>query len=367
MANTPIIQFGTSRFLQAHVDLFVSESTNSGQITVVQTSGDATRARRLNAFTQSFPVRIEGLRDGVAIQEEKNVSSISRALSTTVDWNEITRVFVEEASFVLSNTGDSGYDPCLFDSDPSFHQEMSFPAKLNQLLFHRFQNGARPIQIMPMELIENNGAVLKARVTELATPFGLRYLHYIAEQVIWVNSLVDRIVSEPIEPVGAVAEPYALWAIESQPGLQVPCKHPAIQVVPSLAIVEALKLFVLNLGHTFMANNWLAAEGNRELMVRDIMQNPDDRTALEDLYQTEVRPAFLAAGHEALIDPYIKTTLERFANPYLAHRISDIAQNHTIKVERRIAAFLKFAEKHSDPTPKPILSGIVEQLAGQPL
>ena len=45
---TPIVQFGTSRFLQAHVDLFVSDARAEGQeagpITVVQTSGSAARA-----------------------------------------------------------------------------------------------------------------------------------------------------------------------------------------------------------------------------------------------------------------------------------------------------------------------------------
>ena len=44
---------------------------------------------------------------------------------------------------------------------------------------------------------------------------------------------LDRIVSEPIEPVGAVAEPYALWAIEAQPGLVAPTAHPAIRIVPA--------------------------------------------------------------------------------------------------------------------------------------
>ena len=46
-----ILQFGTSRFLQAHVDLFAWEAAVAGQrvpqIAIVQVSGDAERARRL--------------------------------------------------------------------------------------------------------------------------------------------------------------------------------------------------------------------------------------------------------------------------------------------------------------------------------
>ena len=46
----PILQFGTSRFLQAHADLFVSEAAQSGQalgnITIVQTTNSAQGAAR---------------------------------------------------------------------------------------------------------------------------------------------------------------------------------------------------------------------------------------------------------------------------------------------------------------------------------
>ena len=52
---TPILQFGTSRFLQAHADLFVSDALARGQalgpITVVHSSGDAGRSHRLAALT----------------------------------------------------------------------------------------------------------------------------------------------------------------------------------------------------------------------------------------------------------------------------------------------------------------------------
>ncbi len=65
-----------------------------------------------------------------------------------------------------------------------------------------------------------------------------------------MNSLVDRIVSEPILPVGAIAEPYALWAIERQPGMVLPCEHDDIVVTDELAHYERLKLLMLNLGHT---------------------------------------------------------------------------------------------------------------------
>ena len=363
MQSTPILQFGTSRFLQAHADLFISQAMQDGQevgpITVVQSSGDPRRAARLAALVGSYTVRVEGLIKGKRVQEALDVTSVARTLSTSTDWAEVTRIFVEEAEIVLSNTGDTGFAPKKCDSDPSFDQAMSYPAKLTHLLRLRFAINSAPIQIMPMELIVDNGQVLKTRVIELAQNDGLEFQAYLERDVTWVNSLVDRIVSQPLEPAGAVAEPYALWAIEDQPKLVLPCEHPCVQIVPSLADIEALKLFVLNLGHTFLADRWLRNKCANDVLVRHLVDDPDEVAQLKHVLQNEVRSAFVAAGLTDQFDAYVVTTIERFANPFLDHLIVDIAQNHLQKVERRIAAVLTWAVSKGDHTDKPIRSSIV--------
>lgn len=365
MQPTPILQFGTSRFLQAHADLFLSQAMAQGQdagpVTVVQSSGDAGRAKRLKALVGSYPVRIEGLEDGVRVKDTVEVRSIARTLSTALDWPQVARVFVSEARIVLSNTGDAGFAPKECDTALQFDQSMSYPAKLTHLLRLRFAAGAAPLQIMPMELISENGAVLKARVLELSEQDTREFRTYLERDVIWVNSLVDRIVSQPLEPAGAVAEPYALWAIEDQPGLMLPCVHPSVKVVPSLAGIEALKLFVLNLGHTVLADRWLRRGGADTVLVRQLANDPEEMAQLTAVLRDEVRPAFAAAGLEGQFDAYVKTTLERFANPFLDHRIADISQNHRQKVTRRIEAMLNWARQQGDLSPKPVLSGIAAQ------
>ncbi|AXI47625.1 D-mannonate oxidoreductase [Sulfitobacter sp. SK012] len=363
MQPTPILQFGTSRFLQAHADLFVSQAMEEGQdvgpITVVQSSGDPSRTTRLAALVGSYPVRIEGLVHGERVQETLDVKSVSRTLSTASQWDEVVRIFVQDAQIVLSNTGDAGFAPRLSDGSSTFKQAMSYPAKLTQLLRLRFAAGAAPIQIMPMELIVDNGTVLKARVMELAKDDAPDFLAYLERNVTWVNSLVDRIVSQPLEPAGAVAEAYALWAIEDQPGLVIPCRHPAVQVVASLADIEALKLFVLNLGHTFLADRWRARGGKDDVLVRHLVNDANELGQLRHVLHHEVRTAFVAADLAEQFDAYVITTLERFANPFLDHRIADIAQNHPQKVARRIAAMLAWAKDRGDLSPKPILAAIV--------
>lgn len=346
MTQTPVLQFGTSRFLQAHADLFLSEALAHGEalgpVTVVQSSGDASRSNRLQALAspQGFEVQIQGLQDGHKVESRQQVTAIRRALNTVSDWPEITRIAVEEAQIILSNTSEKGFVPQPADAAPVFDQAMSYPAKLTQLLLARYRQSGAGVQVMPTELVARNGEVLRARVLELALPLAPGFAEWVADRVTFVNSLVDRIVSAPLEPAGALAEPYALWAIEDCPGLIAPCRHPAVQVVAALAPIERRKLYILNLGHTWMVSQWLQRGGAS--FVRELLADAGWRGALESLYCDEVLPVFAAAG-DASAPAYVAATLDRFANPYLDHRLSDIAQNHAEKLERRIGAFRTWA------------------------
>ncbi|MCA0271870.1 MAG: mannitol dehydrogenase family protein [Proteobacteria bacterium] len=265
---------------------------------------------------------------------------------------------------ILSNTGDAGWTPSADDGAAEFRQGMSYPAKLTQLLLARFRAGGRGIVVMPTELVARNGDTLRARVLALAGPLDAGLAEWIAGQVVFANSLVDRIVSEPLEPAGAVAEPYALWAVEDCPGHLLPCRHPALKVVADLNRIERLKLHILNLGHSYLLADWLKRGGDKAALVRDVMADHAIRADLESLYADEVLPVFAAAGQGEEARDYVATTLDRFANPFLAHRLSDIAQNHAEKVRRRIGAFVSRGDKFCRATPQPRLRGVIAGIEG---
>src|SRR3954454_22157757 len=228
-----IIQFGTSRFLQAHVDLFVHEARQAGQmagpITVVQTSGAADRAGRVAAFGQPYDVIIRGMQAGRPGDCTITVTSSDRGLSAGQDWELLKALVAEQAEFVVSNTGDNGYDVPESDRSPALLEggvPASFPAKLAALLWQRWRGTGRDLTVLPCELLPRNGRVLRDLVLGLtrdaAAPAD--FTDWLGSRVIWADTLVDRIVSQPLDPIGAVAEPYALWAIERRPGLTVPCE-----------------------------------------------------------------------------------------------------------------------------------------------
>lgn len=366
-----IVQFGTSRFLQAHVDLFVHQARQGGQdigpITVVKTTRGGERSGRIAAFRRpgGFPVRIQGYRGNTVVDETVQVTSVDSALEADADWALLADLFAGDADFVVSNVGDRGYE--IGDADRAAPPvagtaAASFPAKLLQLLLARHEAGGRPLTILPCELVPANGAILRQHVEDLAAAWktGTAFGQWLKDSVVFTDTLVDRIVSAAIEPVGAVAEPYALWTIRAE---SAPFAHPAIVVTPDLEPIERLKLHILNLGHTWLAETWLKEKRRETETVKEILADPRVRERLDALYDEEVVPGFAARGMESDAKTYIGVTYGRFLNPFLEHRVADIAQNHAVKVARRIAAFVDWARAADGSLKMPRLQALVAAYA----
>lgn len=353
--QTPILQFGTSRFLQAHADLFVSEAMKHGEalggITIVQTTSSAERSHRLAALAapDGFPVHIRGKKEGAVVDAITQVTSVKRALSIHVSWDEVARIAGNEAQIILCNTADKGYDISAEKNALPDGIPVSFPGKLLKLLKYRFEASGAALTILPAELISRNGDILKGILLPLAERWNLpnTFRDWLSNHVIFSNTLVDRIVSEPIEPAGAVAEPYALWAIECRNGQVLPCVHPDIVVADDISSYEHLKLFILNLGHTILTEGWLNSDMSREMTVREILADSQHRNQLVAAYEEDVLPGFAKMGLGPQAKAYVAQTLERFENPFLNHRLSDIAQNHAEKIRRRAGGFLEWSGVHS--------------------
>jgi tagaturonate reductase len=352
-----ILQFGTSRFLQAHVDLFVSEALVRGEavgaIAVVQTTDSADSAERIAALAggSGYPVHIRGRQNGTVVDEMLTGHAIRQAVQARSDWTRVRDAVAGPVRIIVSNTGDRGYllderDEASLVSDFA-RVPHSFPAKLLVLLHARWQSQPdAPLTLFPCELIEKNGEVLRGIVADLAARWKLpdAFIRYVVEHCVWGNSLVDRIVSQALKPAGAVAEPYALWAIERQPGLLVPCTHASIVLTDDLEHYERLKLFLLNLGHTFLAERWLRENRPADMTVHAAMNEPALRVELEALWNDEVLPVFEALGKLDDAKAYLVEVRDRFLNPFLEHRIADIAQNHAQKKQRRLAPVLALAQ-----------------------
>ncbi len=368
----PILQFGTSRFLQAHVDLFVSQALERGaalgRIAVVQSTDSPASTARTAALASGTPYRvlIQGIENGQVVEQNLWASAISRAVHATEQWPVLRKGFVEQVKVVVSNTGDRGYQldsrdtPALLDADAP--APVSFPAKLLVLLHDRWVNNPQStVSLFPCELVARNGDVLRDLLVTLARSWALgdAFEAYLIHTCRWANSLVDRIVSQALEPVGAVAEPYALWAIERQEGLTLPCSHEAIVLTDDLDDFERLKLFTLNLGHSYLAERWLSDGRPATETVYQAMQSPALRADLEALWASEVLPVFAALGQFDAAQRYVDSVRERFGNPFLQHRLADIAVNHKDKKTRRLLPLVELAEQLAPGLEQPMLRAVL--------
>ena len=344
-----ILQFGGGSFLRAFADVFVHEANAGGaavgRVVVVQ-STEGNRAALLNAQGGRYHVVFRGLAEGEEIDRTLAVRSISRALFAKSEWANVMDVARSPAlRMVISNTTEAGYS-LVDEDDPEMPR--SYPARLLCVLQARYEAGLAGLTVLPCELVEPNGELLQGLVLAQAEAWRVDtgFQDWIRRDVRWVNTLVDRIVSGRPEahPLLAsdglltAAEPFALWVIEAGAGDLF--AHPCVRFVSDVRPYALRKVRILNGAHTALVCRALPS-GLRT--VREAVEDPVIGPWLRRLVFEEIVPTLENAVEDA--ERFAEQVLERFANPFLDHRLEDIALHHEEKVSVRLMptyeAFLK--------------------------
>jgi tagaturonate reductase len=365
-----ILQFGAGNFLRAFADLFVAQAnrdpaTAVGKIVVVQ-STYRHRADALNAAHGHYHVAIQGFTDGRVIDEVESVDSISRALHAGTQWPNI-RTFATspELRFIFSNTTEAGF--ALDDRDTprptAAAAPFSFPAKLLDVLLARHAAGLPAPTVVPCELIEQNGAKLRALVLEQASRWQVMpaAIAWLTEAVRWLDNLVDRIVpgapdAHPLkasDPLLISAEPFAFWGIQGAATLLSPnsgyafLRRPAVTLTSDLTPYYLRKVRILNGAHTALVAHALPLG---IATVRECIEHPEIGPWLERVLFEEIVPVIADRAPEA--EAFARATLDRFRNPFLRHQLSSIALNHETKVKTRLLPTLAdYRARFGKPAP----------------
>ena len=345
MLSETILQFGTGKFLRAFVDLFAHELNESdsaiGRIVAVQSTG-VERAAAWNARQGRYCVAIRGLLEGRTIDRVVEVGSVGRALAAQTDWREAIRLARSSSlRMVVSNVTEAGYRLEPGDA-PHDSPPRSFPAKLLAVLAARFDAGLPGPLILPCELLQQNGERLRQLVLEQAGHWKLpgQLREWLESGCQWRNTLVDRIVSAPLpgdeltprDSLYAVAEPYASWLVEGDSPLDGLEAHPAVQRVERLEPYYLRKVRILNGAHTALVAKAMPLGFTT---VREAVLDPQIGPWLRRLLVEEIVPVL--EGRTESPGQFARQTLERFANPFLEHRLADIALHHDVKLQTRLA------------------------------
>lgn len=201
--------------------------------------------------------------------------------------------------------------------------------------------------ILCCDNLPSNGSTLRGLVLEFAGLIDPSLADWISEHVSFPNSLVDRIVpattekdiEEFAERFGyrdeglVLTEPFRQWVIEDNFPLGRPAWHEAGAVmVKDVAVFEEAKLRLLNGSHT--ALGYLGNLAGYEY-VHQVMENPDFKTYAQTLLVDEVIPTLKTPPGMNLVQ-YCEEILDRFANPALHYKTSQIASDGSQKLPQRL-------------------------------
>ncbi len=358
-----VIQFGEGNFLRGFVDWMIHQlnkrSLFQGRVVVVQPIPSG-RVAELNQQDGLYTLILRGTQDGQVVDKREVIASISRGLDPYTQWQEVLKCAENPViEYVVSNTTEAGiaYNPAdhLGDQPP-----VSYPGKLTAYLYHRYEHfqgdASKGMVIMPCELIDRNGDNLKRVVLQLAAEWNLpqAFRDWLINANHFLNTLVDRIVTGyPVKEMEKLqselgytdqnmdtGEIFHLWVIEGDAKLgdRLPFSQAGLNVkwVKDMTPYRTRKVRILNGAHTStVAVAYLAGID----LVRDAVHDPKVGEFLKQAVFEEIIPTLDLEKSE--LQQFAGAVLERFDNPFIDHKWSDISLNSTSKFEARVMPSLK--------------------------
>lgn len=360
-AKETVIQFGEGGFLRGFVDYFFhklqEKGLYDGKIVVVQPI-EKGMCQMLADQNCEYNLFLRGVENGQVVNEHTHVTSISRALNPYTQYEDyIALAGSPDLRVLVSNTTEAGIEYLgtekLTDTPPK-----SYPAKLTQFLYKRFEAGLKGMILLPCELIDNNGDNLKACVLKYADlwELGDGFKNWLEKENDFCNTLVDRIVTgyprdeveELTKQIGYqdnlidTAEIFHLWVIGGHHEDELPFNKAGYHIVwtDDVKPYKKRKVRILNGGHTSMV---LGAYLYGLETVGDCLKDETVRAYLEKCLFDEIVPTL---GNSETDIQFAKDVLERFSNPFIKHMLLSIALNSVSKFQVRVLpTILEYKEK----------------------
>jgi fructuronate reductase len=208
----------------------------------------------------------------------------------------------------------------------------------------RRANGGGPLAIVPCDNMPQNGAMLRTGVLSLAEWWGPELRAWIAENVSFVSTSVDRITPRTTESdlasaealtgfsdrAAVVTEPFHDWVLcGAFPAGRPSWETAGARFVDEIEPFEKRKLWLLNGSHSLLA---YAGRLRGHATVSEAASDPVCREWMTDFWNE-------AAHHlpaELDVPMYCRSLLDRYANSRIEHRLEQIGQDASTKLGVRI-------------------------------
>ncbi len=369
LKNAPerVLQFGEGNFLRAFADYWFDMANEkagwNGKCVLVQPIAQGL-TQLINRQEGLYTLYLRGRQNGEKVDAKRVISSVSRCLNPyeKQDYDAMMDVAAGEAlEYIVSNTTEAGivYDPsCRLEDCPP----ASFPAKLTQVLLHRWRAGRPGVVVLSCELIDNNGKELLRCVNQYIKQWGLEegFARWVNGDCTFCSTLVDRIVPGRIRDAAEAArledengyrdalidvgEVFGVWNIEGPEWLaeKLPFRAAGLNcpVVPDVTPYKKRKVRILNGAHTgFVPGAYLAGYD----IVRDCMQDDVILGFMNRMLHEEVIPTLPLDRQD--LEAFAAAVQDRFNNPFINHELMRITLNSTSKWRaRNMPSLLEYAQ-----------------------
>ena len=237
---------------------------------------------------------------------------------------------------------------------PGIKADLATPARpttvigtLAAALDRRRKAGVAPFTVMSCDNLFQNGRIARAAVTAFAEAIDPALGRWVAENVAFPCTMVDRItpsttpedIARVYADLGAedawpvVCEPFKQWVIEDNfPEGRPDWGAAGAEIVADVEPFEFMKLRLLNGSHS--ALSYLGGLAGH-VHISDVMTQPAFITFMRRLMDEEITPTLdLPPGVD--VAAYKESLIERFTNPAIKHRTAQIAMDGSQKLPQRI-------------------------------
>lgn len=358
--STPIagvVHLGLGAFFRAHGAIFIEEAVaaSGGDWGIVgvclKSAGTRDRLKPQDwAYTavelgpdETVPRRVEIL-SGVLVAPE-DPSAVLAALDTA---KLVTLTVTEKGYCHVPATG------ALDREHPDIRQDLADPERpasaiglLVRALQARRARNAAPFTVLSCDNIPENGHLLRGLVLELAGAIDTGLRAWIAAEVAFPCSMVDRIVpattAADLSTVDALTgtrdeapvmhEPFRQWVVEDRFCNDRPdIGAVGVELVAEVAPYEHMKLRCLNGTHSSLAYlGYLAGAGT----ISETVARPALAGFVRHLWEREIVPV-LAPPPGVDLTAYTEALFKRYTNPAIRHRTWQIAMDGSQKLPQRI-------------------------------
>ena len=380
-----VLQFGEGNFLRAFVDYFIdilNEKTGFQSKVVLCQPIAPGLADLINEQEGLYTLYLRGFQNGQKVNQKRVISCVSRCLNPYKDYEEVLACAENpDLRYIACNTTEAGivYDPsCQFTDSPA----SSYPAKLTQFLYRRFQKfgteTGKGFVVLACELIDNNGKELEKCVLNYAAQWNLGedFSNWIRRENLFCSTLVDRIVTGYpraeadeinkengyIDQLIDTGEIFGFWVIEGPQSIkkEFPIEEAGLPILitDNHKPYKQRKVRILNGAHTsFVLGAYLAGKD----IVRDCMNDEVICGFMNKTIYDEIIPT-LDLPKEELLD-FAAAVTERFKNPFIDHALLAISLNSTSKWKARVMPSLKEYVKRKGALPKCITASFAFYIA----